>query len=110
MAGWKELPKSVVAEVSASSAVGELMVLESLGLSAPGKARELIEDEDVAINLSGGSLPADPIMATGLVRLREALSQLSDPDRYEIDARASAIVHATGGVGMQNHCVMTLEV
>jgi acetyl-CoA C-acetyltransferase len=55
-------------------------------------------------------LPADPIMATGLVRLREAMGQLSDPDSYAIDAHASAIVHATGGVGMQTHCVMTLEV
>jgi acetyl-CoA C-acetyltransferase len=110
MAGWKGLPKSVIAEVSASSAAGELMVMDSLGLSAPGRSKELIGNEHVAINLSGGSLPADPIMATGLVRLREAMGQLSDPDSYAIDAHASAIVHATGGVGMQTHCVMTLEV
>jgi acetyl-CoA C-acetyltransferase len=110
MAGWKRAPTSVLAEVSASSAVGELMVLESLGLAAVGKAIGLIDDSKTLVNLSGGSLPADPIMATGLIRLSEAMRQLSHPADYGIKAPASAIVHATGGVGMQTHCVVTLEV
>lgn len=108
-AGWRK-PAAAIAEVSASSAASELMVLKSLGLAERGGALELLGGADVAINLSGGSLPADPIMATGLVRLAEASRQLTYPDEYGLKAPSSAIVHGAGGVGMQTHCVFTLEV
>lgn len=100
-----------LAEVSAGSAAAELMVLESLGLAEPGKAIQLYgAGSGVAINPSGGAIPADPIMATGLVRLAEAAEQLSGRvDRGAGGAR-SAVVHGSGGLGMQNHCVFTLEV
>jgi acetyl-CoA acetyltransferase len=108
-AGLKK-PASL-AEVSASSAASELMVLESLGLAKPGKGVELLDGKgNTAINLSGGALPADPIMATGLVRLSEAARQLTYPDQYGLKAPSSAIVHGASGVGMQSHCVFTLEV
>jgi acetyl-CoA C-acetyltransferase len=109
-AGWTGRPKPSLAEVSASSAAAELMVLESLRLADPGRAIDLLDDDRMAINLSGGSLPADPIMATGLVRLSEAARQLAYPDEYGVKAPTTAIVHAAGGVGMQTHCVVTLEV
>jgi acetyl-CoA C-acetyltransferase len=49
-------------------------------------------------------------MATGLARLNEAALQLTDRvDHGPADA-TSAVVHGAGGVGMQNHCVFTLEV
>lgn len=100
-----------LAEVSASSAASELLVLESLGLAAPGKGLSLLDGAgNTAINLSGGALPADPIMATGLVRLREAARQLTYPHEYGLNNPASAIVHGASGVGMQSHCVFTLEV
>jgi acetyl-CoA C-acetyltransferase len=109
-AGWKGPQKSSVVEVSASSAASECMVLESIGLARPGRAIDLLDDDATPINLSGGSLPADPVMATGLVRLSEARRQLSIPSDYGIEAPKSAIVHGAGGVGMQTHCVLTLEV
>lgn len=108
-AGWKSV-RPAVAEVSASSAASELMVLESLGLAAPGHGIDLLDGADVAVNLSGGALPADPIMATGLVRLSEAMRQLSTPGLYGLKAPTAAVVHGAGGVGMQTHCAMTLEV
>lgn len=108
-AGWKSVRPSVV-EVSASSAATELMVLESLGLAPPGRGINLLDDAGSAINLSGGALPADPIMATGLVRLSEAMRQLATPGLYGLSAPTTAVVHGAGGVGMQTHCVMTLEV
>ncbi len=109
-AGWAH-PAPSLAEVSGSSAVGELMVLEAAGLAAPGRGLDLLEHgSPVAVNRSGGALPADPIMATGLVRLAEAARQLSNPGRYGLAAPRSALVHGTGGVGMQSHCFMTLEV
>ena len=100
-----------LAEVSASSAATQLMVLEALGLAEDGAASRLYSDgSDVAINPSGGSLPADPIMATGLARLSEASLQLADRVDHAPPGATSAIVHGAGGVGMQNHCVFTLEV
>ncbi|MGH3949375.1 MAG: thiolase C-terminal domain-containing protein [Pseudonocardiaceae bacterium] len=100
-----------IAEVSADSAAGELMILEALGLAEQGKANALYtESSPVSVNPSGGALPADPIMATGLVRLSEAAFQLSGRvDRGSAGAR-SAVVHGSGGLAMQNHCVFTLEV
>jgi acetyl-CoA C-acetyltransferase len=108
-AGWDK-PGASVAEVSASSCVSESMVLESLALAAPGRAIDLLDGSNTAINLSGGALPADPIMATGLVRLSEATRQLTCPEIYGLKSPSSAIVHGAGGVGMQAHCVMTLEI
>ena len=61
------------------------------------------------VNRSGGALPADPLMATGLVRLAEAYKQLSQP-HPGADAPRRAVVHGTGGVAMQTNCVFTLEV
>lgn len=107
-AGWSR-PKPSVAEVSGSSAVGELMVLESLGLAKAGRGIDLL-DGDVAVNPSGGALPADPLMATGLVRLSEAARQLAFPMEYDLPTPSTAVVHGAGGVGMQSHCVFTLEV
>jgi len=98
-AGWGG-DSADVAEISGSSVVGELMAIDALGLDA-GK---------VAINTSGGALPADPIMATGLIRLAQAARQLSLPALYDLDAPKRAVVHGAGGVGMQNNCVITLEV
>ena len=108
-AGWKKTKKASIAEVSASSVVTEAMVLESLGIAKDGAGLDPDNDK-TTINRSGGSLPADPIMATGLVRLSEAVQQLSQPELYGLKAPTSAIVHGAGGVGMQTHCVFTLEV
>jgi acetyl-CoA C-acetyltransferase len=107
-AGW-DSPKPSLVETSASSAVTELMVFEALGLARPGRGLDLAGSE-IATNRSGGSLPADPIMATGLVRLSEAARQLAYPQDYGLVSPKSAIVHGAGGVGMQTHCVFTLEV
>lgn len=108
-AGWAG-GEADLAEVSGSSVVSELLAIEALGLAEKGKALAAARDGKVAINRSGGALPADPIMATGLVRLAEASRQLSQPELYGGGNPRRAIVHGAGGVGMQNNCVFTLEV
>ena len=108
-AGWSG-PQADVAEVSASSAVAELMALEALGLADAGKGLDAARGGKVRVNASGGALPADPIMATGLIRLAQAASQLGRPELYGGPAPAKAIVHGAGGVAMQSNCVFTLEV
>lgn len=106
-AGWDK-PAADVVEISGPSAVAELLVLEGLGLADAGKGIDAAQGGGV--NRSGGSLPADPVIATGLVRLAEAAKQLSAPVRGGAAAPAKAIVHGTGGLAMQTNCVFTLEV
>lgn len=108
-AGWRGADADV-AEVSASTAVTELMALEALGLAGKGKGLKAATGGKTRVNASGGALPADPIMATGLVRLSEAARQLTHPSEFGLDAPQKAVVTGAGGVGMQTHCVMTLEV
>ncbi len=99
-----------VVEVSANSTVGELMVLEALGMADPGSAIGLYGDSaPPGLNPSGGSLAADVVMATGLVRLHEVASQLAGRTDREPAGATTGLAHGTGGLGMQNHCVVTLE-
>ena len=110
-AGIGDPATASLAEISASSAATQLMALEALGLAEGGAASRLYGDgSDVALNPSGGSLPADPIMATGLARLSEASLQLAGRVGHAPADARTAIVHGAGGIGMQNHCVFTLEV
>lgn len=108
-AGITDVSTIDLAEVSGDSAAGEAMVVEALGLAPRGRAADLyVDGAGVSVNPSGGAIPADPIMATGLVRLHEAAARLAG--RLGPAAGSQAIVHGSGGLGMQNHCVFTLEV
>jgi acetyl-CoA C-acetyltransferase len=110
-AGIEDPTTMSLVETGAESAVGELMVLEALGLADTGRAVGLYNGgSHIAVNPSGGSLPADPVMATGLVRLSEASLQLTGRVAHGPEGAWTAIVHGAGGIGGQNHCVFTLEV
>jgi acetyl-CoA C-acetyltransferase len=92
-------------ELSATSAIGELLTMEALGLAAPGRGIDIIRDsQGTHINASGGALAANPIMATGLVRLAEATERIKETNA------ASALVHGSSGIGAQSHCVFVIEV
>lgn len=108
-AGW-DAQSADIAEVSAASAVGELLAIEALGLAPAGGGLGATRGGKTSINASGGALPADPIMATGLIRLAHAARQLAAPGSYGLTSPERAVVHGSGGVGMQNNCVFTLEV
>ena len=110
MSGKSSAADFDIVEVSATSTAGELMVVEALGLAEQHKGIDLYRSEDKRINPSGGALPADPVMATGLVRFHEALIRLAGREGHEIGEAKSAVVHGTGGFAMQNHCVVTMEV
>lgn len=109
-AGKKSANEFDLVEVSATSTVGELMLVEALGLAEQYKGIELYRSGAEKINPSGGALPADPVMATGLVRFHEALIRLARREGHKTNEAKSALVHGTGGFAMQNHCVVTLEV
>ena len=108
-AGWDAASADIV-EVSASSVVSELMAIEALGLAGHGKGLSAARGGKVAVNRSGGALPADPIMATGMFRLAEAVRQLREPQLYGGGSPSKAVVHGSTGVAMQSNCVFSLEV
>lgn len=110
MAGLDGAAAFDVVEVSAGSTVGELMVIEAVGLAQRGRGLECYtEDDSSGLNPSGGALPADPVMATGLVRLHEVVRELAGRSPSADGSARRGLAHGTGGLGMQNHCVVTLE-
>jgi acetyl-CoA C-acetyltransferase len=110
MAGLESIAEVDVVEVSAGSSVGELMVVEALGMAEPGQGLDLYAgDRAAGLNRSGGALPADPVMATGLVRLHEVVRELAGRTASADGGATRGLAHGTGGLGMQNHCVVTVE-
>jgi len=81
-----------VAELQAAFTHEEPLLAEALGLA-----------DDVAINPSGGPLAANPIMATGLVRVAEAARQIRD------EGKRRTLAHSTSGPCLQQNLVCILE-
>ena len=90
-AGVDERPVQV-AEVQAAFTHEEPVLVEALGLGA-----------DVTVNPSGGPLAANPIMATGLIRVTEAARQIRD------HGRTRTLAHSTSGPCLQQNLVCVLE-
>lgn len=81
-----------VAELHAAFAHEEVILREAFGLG-----------EDTRICPSGGALTADPLMATGLIRVGEAA-------RHIREGRAERVLaHATAGPCLQNNLVVVME-
>jgi acetyl-CoA acetyltransferase len=81
-----------VAELQSAFTHEEPLLAEALGL-----------DNQVKINPSGGPLAANPIMATGLVRVAEAARQIRDA------GKGRALAHSTSGPCLQQNLVCILE-
>jgi len=80
-----------VAELHAQFSHEQLILRDALGLGP-----------DVAINPSGGPLAANPIMATGLIRIGEAAARVRD------GSARRAVAHATQGPCLQQNLVCVL--
>jgi len=81
-----------LAELSALSSAQELILTASLGLG-----------DAVAVNPSGGPLAANPVMATGLIRIIEAAQRITDGRAHR------ALAHAVNGQVLQHNLVCILE-
>ncbi len=81
-----------VAELSATFSHEELILRDALGLGS-----------DVEINPSGGALAANPVMATGLIRIGEAFRQINEHGKHR------TLGHATSGPCLQQNLVCVLE-
>jgi acetyl-CoA acetyltransferase len=91
-AGATDAAAIEVAELHAQFSHEELMLREALGLS-----------DDVAVNPSGGALAANPMMATGLIRIGEAAARI-----FAGTARR-ALGHAASGPCLQQNLVCVME-
>lgn len=81
-----------VAELHAQFSHEELILRDALGLA-----------DSVAVNPSGGPLGANPVMATGLIRIGEAAARVIDGSAMR------AIAHASSGPCLQHNLVCVLE-
>jgi acetyl-CoA C-acetyltransferase len=116
MAGIKDpLSELDVAEVSEKFAHEELMIYEALGLCKEGQGKNLIEkgttrrDGSMPVNPSGGALGADPVCATGLVRVVEAAKQIRcEAGKYQVPGACRALAHGQFGICAQKNAVFVL--
>jgi acetyl-CoA acetyltransferase len=81
-----------VAELSATFSPQELILRDALGLPA-----------DANVNPSGGALAANPVMATGLIRIVEVAQRIAAGDANR------GLAHATGGQVLQHNMVCVME-
>ena len=91
-AGIEEGPIEV-AELQSAFSHEEPLLAEALGLDA----------SKTTLNPSGGPLAANPIMATGLVRIAEAAGQIRDNGKHR------TLGHSTSGPCLQQNLVCILE-
>lgn len=101
-----------VAELFESFAHEEVIFSEELGFADKGKGVELNSaiNGDLPINPSGGALGGNPPCATGLIRIIEAVKQLTgEAGDYQVKGAKKAV--ASGQIGMcaQNNILYVLE-
>jgi len=116
MAGIKEPSSELdVAEISEKFAHEELMIYEALGLCREGGAKKLVEKGitgkagKIPVNPSGGALGADPVCATGLIRVIEAAKQIrGEADGCQVPNVRRAVAHGQFGMCAQKNMVFVL--
>jgi len=103
-------------ELSEYYSYQELLWSEGLGLCERGDGGRLVESGatqiggDIPVNPSGGLLSGVPVNVAGLNRAVEAVTQLrGEAGRRQVDGAGTALVHGTGGVCGQMHCVIILR-
>lgn len=104
-----------VAEVSERYAHEELMIYEALGFCEEGRGGTLIDscatftDGQLPVNPSGGALSADPISATGLIRVVEAAMQIrGEAGAHQVPGAWRALAHGQTGICAQQNIVFIL--
>ncbi|QTZ90704.1 thiolase domain-containing protein [Streptomyces auratus] len=110
--GVRDLTDSPSTRLAAQRAGAFARPLDTVELHAPFTSQEVVlrraldldaADGTVRINPSGGALAANPVMATGLIRLGEAAA------RIHRGASDRALAHATSGPCLQQNLVAVLE-
>ncbi|MBT2366029.1 thiolase domain-containing protein [Streptomyces sp. ISL-10] len=107
--GVRDLTHSPSTRLAAEHAGVFERPVDTAELHAPFSSQEIVLrrsldlDDSVRVNPSGGALAANPVMATGLIRLGEAAARIhrGTSDR--------ALAHATSGPCLQQNLVAVLE-
>lgn len=107
--GVRDLTDSPSTRLAAQRAGAFDRPVDTAELHAPFSSQEVVLrkalrlDDSVRVNLSGGALAANPVMAAGLIRIGEAAARIhrGDSDR--------ALAHATSGPCLQQNLVAVLE-
>lgn len=106
-----------VAEIHESFSHEELIFYEALGLCGVGKGSDLLDSGrteihgDLPVNPSGGALSANPLCATGLVRIAEAAMQVrGEAGRHQVGKEVkTALAHGQNGICAQQNAVFILR-
>ena len=110
--GVRDLTDSPSTRLAAQRAGAFARPLDTVELHAPFTSQEVVlrraldldaADGTIRINPSGGALAANPVMATGLIRLGEAAARIHE------GASDRALAHATSGPCLQQNLVAVLE-
>ena len=103
------------AEIHEPFSFQELMMYEALGFCGKGEGGKLVESGATSeggrlpVNLSGGALSANPIFATGLIRLAEAAARVAERGGEGNQKATNAVAHATSGFCLQSNIVYVLS-
>jgi acetyl-CoA C-acetyltransferase len=105
-----------LAEVHENFSHEELISYEVLGFCGEGEGKKLIDegvtemDGDLPVNPSGGALSANPLCATGLVRIAEAAMQIrGDAGEHQVKDVKTALAHGQNGISAQENVVFILR-
>lgn len=107
--GVRDLTDSPSTRLAAEKAGVFERPVDTAELHAPFTSQEVVLrkalklDDSVRVNLSGGALASNPVMAAGLIRIGEAATRVH---RGEADR---ALAHATSGPCLQQNLVAVLE-
>ncbi|MCQ4041936.1 thiolase domain-containing protein [Streptantibioticus rubrisoli] len=107
--GVRDLADSPSTRLAAECAGAFDAPVDTAELHAPFSSQEALLrrvldlDDSVQVNPSGGALVANPVMATGLIRLGEAAA------RIHRGQSGRALAHATSGPCLQQNLVAVLE-
>ncbi|MFJ5774075.1 thiolase domain-containing protein [Streptomyces sp. NPDC093094] len=107
--GVRDLTDSPSTRLAAEKAGAFDRPVDTAELHAPFTAQEVVLrkalrlDDSVRVNLSGGALAANPMMAAGLIRIGEAAARIHRGES------GRALAHATSGPCLQQNLVAVLE-
>lgn len=112
-AGFNDLASTIdVAEIAEIYAPHELILLEALGLAPQGKAAGLLEEGAterggrLPVNPSGGALAGHAYFGTGLIRLTEAVRQVTgEAGDHQVEDARTALAHSAVGPAHQANAV-----
>ena len=116
MAGISNPKREIdLVEVSENFSHEELIFYEALGLCKEGEGKKLIDDGitdidgELPVNPSGGALSANPLCATGLIRIAEATMQIrGEAGGHQVKDVRTSLAHGQTGICAQDNIVFIL--